>query len=106
MVTKGRLKRAAAPPPVAGDARMRLPSLGRMFPLALVCWVTPEPPQGLAWTDDLPVPRHCGQGWLIEKKPWLLGLDSATAVAQVVSGWCPVRPREPGQVGQRPASGS
>ena len=36
------------------------------------CIVSPEPAQvGHGSSITWPAPPHCGQGWLIEKKPWL-----------------------------------
>ena len=48
-----------------------------------------------------PAPPHCGQGWLIEKKPWLWASMPRPSQRGQVTGPVPGLAPLPWQVGQR-----
>ena len=53
-----------------------------------------------------PAPPHCGQGWLIEKKPWLWASMPRPSQRGQVTGLVPGLAPLPWQVGQRSAFGT
>ena len=53
-----------------------------------------------------PAPPHCGQGWLIEKKPWLWASMPRPSQRGQVTGPVPGLAPLPWQVGQRSAFGT
>ena len=53
-----------------------------------------------------PWPPHCGQGWLIEKKPWLWASMPRPSQRGQVTGLVPGLAPLPWQVGQRSAFGT
>ena len=53
-----------------------------------------------------PAPPHCGQGWLIEKKPWLWESMPRPSQRGQVTGLVPGLAPLPWQVGQRSAFGT
>src|SRR3954466_3046314 len=89
---------------------MRLPSLPPAGTLALrrlVCWVRPEPPQvGQGSSMIWPAPPHCGQGWLIEKRPCPCDSTPRPSQRGQVVGEVPGLAPPPLQVAHRAAFGT